>query len=74
MVRDEFYRRLQDTRYNKVRKPRTRVEVFEILEDGSFKNKETGRIMSARTFEIYKPAAAMDGITTIINLPQIKNT
>ncbi|HEV3224724.1 MAG TPA: hypothetical protein VGZ90_17715 [Puia sp.] len=66
MVREEFYRRLQDTRYSKVRKPRTRVEVFEELENGSFKNKATGRIMSAKTFEIYKPAAAMDGITTII--------
>ena len=66
MDRDEFYRRLQNTRYSKVRKLRTRVEVFEELENGSFKNKATGRIMSAKTFEIYKPAAAMDGITTIL--------
>jgi hypothetical protein len=66
MIRDEFFRRLQDTRYSKVHKPRTRIEVFEELENGSFKNKETGRIMSAKTFEIYKPAAAMDGITATI--------
>ena len=66
MDRDEFYRHLLATRYSKVRKPRTRVEVFEELENGSFKNKATGRIMSAKTFEIYKPAAAMHGITTIL--------
>ena len=66
MVRDEFYKYIQSNRYNKVRKLRTRVEIFEVLKNGSFKNKETGRIMSARTFEIYKPAAAKDGITTTI--------
>jgi hypothetical protein len=65
MDRDEFYRRLPATRYSKIHKLRTRVEVFEKLENGTFKNKATGRIMSAKTFEIYKPAAAMDGITII---------
>jgi len=68
MERDEFFRRLASTRFSKIRKLRTRVEVYEELENGSFKNKETGRIMSAKTFEIYKPAAAMDGITTTILL------
>jgi hypothetical protein len=66
MERDEFYKHLPATRYSKIRKLRTRVEVYEELENRSFKNKATGRIMSAKTFEIYKPAAAMDGITTIV--------
>ena len=66
MVREEFLRNLPATRYSKVHKLRARDEVFEELGNGSFKNIATGRIMSAKTFEIYKPAAAMDGITTIL--------
>jgi hypothetical protein len=66
MERDEFYKHLPATRFSKSRKLRTRVEVFEELENGSFINKATSRIMTAKTFEIYKPAAAMDGITTTI--------
>jgi len=66
MERDEFYKYLPSTRFSKGRKLRARVEIFEELENRSFINKATGRIMTARTFEIYKPAAAMDGITTII--------
>jgi hypothetical protein len=66
MERDEFYKHLPATRFSKDRKLRATVEVFEELENRSFINKATGRIMTAKTFEIYKPAAAMDGITTII--------
>ena len=66
MERDEFYKHLPATHFSKGRKLRARVEVFEELENGSFMNKATGRIMTTKTFEIYKPAAAMDGITTII--------
>ena len=66
MIREEFYKLLPAARFNKSYKRRTRVEVFEELENGSFRNKATCRIMPAKTFEIYKPAAAMDGISTII--------
>ncbi len=66
MVREEFLRHLPATHYSKVHKPRIRDEVFEEMENGSFKNIATGRIMSAKTFEIYRPAAAKDGITAII--------
>ena len=66
MERDEFYKHLPASRLSKSRKLRARVEVFEERGNGSFINKATGRIMTAKTFEIYKPAAAMDGITTII--------
>jgi hypothetical protein len=66
MERDEFYKHRPASRFSKGRKLRSRVEVFEERENGSFINKATGRIMTAKTFEIYKPAAAMDGITSII--------
>ena len=66
MERDEFYKHLSPTRFSNSHKVKDRVEVFEELENRSFKNKATGRIMSAKTFEIYKPAAAIDGITAII--------
>jgi hypothetical protein len=66
MERNEFYKHLPATHLNNGRKVRARVEFFEELENKSFINKATGRIMSSKTFEIYKPAAAMDGITTII--------
>jgi hypothetical protein len=66
MERNEFYKHLPPTRFSNSHKVKDRVEVFEELENRSFKNKATGRIMSAKIFEIYKPAAAIDGITAII--------
>jgi hypothetical protein len=66
MERDEFYKHRPAGSFSRGRKLRVRVEVYEEQGNGSFINKATGRIMTAKTFEIYKPAAAMDGITTII--------
>jgi hypothetical protein len=66
MERDEFYKHRPASSFSRGRKLRARVEVYEEQGNGSFINKATGRIMTAKTFEIYKPAAAMDGITTII--------
>jgi hypothetical protein len=66
MERDEFYKHRPAGSSSRGRKLRARVEVYEEQGNGSFINKATGRIMTAKTFEIYKPAAAMDGITTNI--------
>jgi hypothetical protein len=60
------------TRFSKPRRLHVRVKSYVQQPDGSLKNQFTGRSMSAETLEIFKPAAAMDGITVrVTKLPAI---
>ena len=63
---NEFYKQIPATRFSKARRVRVKAKVIEELSDGSFRVKNTGRMMTLKTFEVFKTAAALDGINLVI--------
>lgn len=66
------YKTIPATNYSPARRVAARTRLYTVQSDGSINMPLTGRSMDAETFETYKQAAALDGITTKQVQPRIK--